>query len=1014
MATLGYISLLEEGEADLKEYALKSIDAVVDVSWASVADSVEKLALLARDADFEHQKLAALVTSKVYYHLDEIDNALDYALAAGELFDVTADSQYVSTLVAQAIDTFVSQRAKQWTFSSSSSSSSSSFVEAGSSNAVVDAVDDDDEEEEEEEQDNGVAVGDGAKIDGRLLTIVENMFSRCFDDGRHKEALGVALEARWTEKIHEALSSAADVGELLSYAFDVCMKQVTCRDFRQTVFALLVDVHRAQESPDYGSIVKILVFLGDSVSVAGILDRLLASAGGDAHLLAYQLAFDLCDLATQRFLTAVIDRLPKSDAAEASSETGSAAGDDGDDAKSPSALSARRVKLGSILRGEISLQLYIDFLAKNNRTDLLILKNIKESLEVRNPVCHNATVFAHTIMQAGTTKDTFLRENLEWLGRATHWAKFSATAGLGVIHKGQVKRAMSLLQGYLPAPGSTGGPYCEGGALYALGLIHANHGADAVPYLVEELQSAMNKANEIMMSGACLGLGVAAMATDNEAIYAQLHSVLRSEEAVAGEAAGIAMGLVMLGSASQQALMDMINHAHLTEHEKIIRGLAIGCALTMYGREEQADTLIETLLRDKDPILRYGGMFTIGLAYCGTANNDAIRRLLHVAVSDVSDDVRRAAVLALGFLLFRQPEQCPKLVALLAGSYNPHVRYGATIAVGISCAGTGLQAAIDLLEPMLSDDVDFVRQGACIAIALVLMQTSEAQNPSVKRFRALFAERIGDKHEELMAKFGAILASGLIDAGGRNVTVALQSRSGHLNLSAIVGLAIFVQYWYWYPLTHFVSLAFTPTAVIGLNDQLDAPQWQMRSNAAPSLFAYPEPYKPPVTEAPVALKTAVLSTAKRAQARAQQKLRAGAHSSGASAAVAAASSSSKSADSKKKDNGADASSNKDGDSEATADEKEPDHAILSNPARVTPTQLGVLQVEADSRWQPVVANRIRQGGIIILRDERPDEPIVLASSSPAQASGKDDKQKEDKDEDEPAPPEAFEWAEDDE
>jgi len=45
------------------------------------------------------------------------------------------------------------------------------------------------------------------------------------------------------------------------------------------------------------------------------------------------------------------------------------------------------------------------------------------------------------------------------------------------------------------------------------------------------------------------------------------------------------------------------------------------------------------------PYDRYGGMFTIALAYCATANNSAIRRLLHVAVSDVSDDVRRAAVL---------------------------------------------------------------------------------------------------------------------------------------------------------------------------------------------------------------------------------------------------------------------------------------------------------------------------------------------------------------------------------
>ena len=35
----------------------------------------------------------------------------------------------------------------------------------------------------------------------------------------------------------------------------------------------------------------------------------------------------------------------------------------------------------------------------------------------------------------------------------------------------------------------------------------------------------------------------------------------------------------------------------------------------------------------QDPILRYGGMFVIGLAYRGTGNNGAIQKLLHFAVS---------------------------------------------------------------------------------------------------------------------------------------------------------------------------------------------------------------------------------------------------------------------------------------------------------------------------------------------------------------------------------------------
>ena len=76
----------------------------------------------------------------------------------------------------------------------------------------------------------------------------------------------------------------------------------------------------------------------------------------------------------------------------------------------------------------------------------------------------------------GTTLDTFLRENLEWLGKATNWAKFTAVASIGVVHKGHVHESMKLLQPYLPQGGRSSSPYSESGALYALGLIHANKG----------------------------------------------------------------------------------------------------------------------------------------------------------------------------------------------------------------------------------------------------------------------------------------------------------------------------------------------------------------------------------------------------------------------------------------------------------------------------------------------------------------------------------------------------------
>ena len=78
--------------------------------------------------------------------------------------------------------------------------------------------------------------------------------------------------------------------------------------------------------------------------------------------------------------------------------------------------------------------------------------------------------------------------------------------------------------------------------------------------------------------------------------------------------------------------------------------------------------------------------------------------------------------------------QTPRIVSLLSESYNPHVRYGAALAVGISCAGTGMSEAISLLEPLTSD-VDFVRQGALIAMAMVMVQMNEASDSRVGTFR---------------------------------------------------------------------------------------------------------------------------------------------------------------------------------------------------------------------------------------------------------------------------------------
>jgi 26S proteasome regulatory subunit N2 len=272
------------------------------------------------------------------------------------------------------------------------------------------------------------------------------------------------------------------------------------------------------------------------------------------------------------------------------------------------------------------------------------------------------------------------------------------------------------------------------------------------------------------------------MATNNESVYEELKNALfnNADSAVIGEAAGYGLGLVMLGSAHEGAIEELLTHANDSKHEKIIRSIAIALALMMFGKEDNADGLIEQMVRSKDSIMRYGAMFAIGCAYAGTAKNEAIRKLLHYAVSDVSDDVKRAALMNLGFVLFRRPERLPELMRQLAESYNPHIRYGAAFAVGIGCAGTGMVDALKLLAPLTNDKVDFVRQGALIALSMVFIQVTEAQEPKVATIKKLYTKMIEDKHEELLSRMGAILSQGIINAAGRNATLSLTTRDGNL------------------------------------------------------------------------------------------------------------------------------------------------------------------------------------------------------------------------------------------
>jgi 26S proteasome regulatory subunit N2 len=361
-----------------------------------------------------------------FYHLEEYNDSLRLALAAGGYFDISEKSEYVDTLLSKCIDEYTELRRRQ------------------------DARD------------------ETAIIDPRMEHIVQQMFVRCYRDRTHKQAMGIALESRRLDKVEEVILDSPIKEEILEYTFQLCQQAVGSREFRLTVLGILVKLYGSvRGKPDFSNVCQCLQHLNRPADVAAILEILVRGTLTEA-LLAYQIAFNVVESENQGFVLEVVKHSPalQTDAADehktADEKDFTPMETDAPGVQSSSyhwsvaaVASEEEVKervgrLRQILIEGFDVDLVLNFLFRQTNTDVTILSNIKAALESRNSILHNSTVVAHGYMNAGTTIDVFLRDNLDWLGKASNWAKFTAVASIGVVHKGHVHESMNLLEPYLP------------------------------------------------------------------------------------------------------------------------------------------------------------------------------------------------------------------------------------------------------------------------------------------------------------------------------------------------------------------------------------------------------------------------------------------------------------------------------------------------------------------------------------------------------------------------------------
>ena len=141
------LALLNEQDPELVSEALRGLDAIVPQSWPEISEALPTLEQLSEDPKFAAAQLASLVVSKVYFHLGRQEDALDYALLAGEHFNPidrtpNTDVAYADSMLRNCVDHYVKVRVEEAEASSraQSSSSAAAAAVAESLTGVVEAM----------------------------------------------------------------------------------------------------------------------------------------------------------------------------------------------------------------------------------------------------------------------------------------------------------------------------------------------------------------------------------------------------------------------------------------------------------------------------------------------------------------------------------------------------------------------------------------------------------------------------------------------------------------------------------------------------------------------------------------------------------------------------------------------------------------------------------------------------------------------------------------------------------
>jgi 26S proteasome regulatory subunit N2 len=255
----------------------------------------------------------------VYYHLQEYDESMTFALGAGDLFKLDKEGEFEETIISKCVDTYINVSAARHSIPQEVSKAGAlptlaTTFATGSADANAAAaltspttpfsqsalpskslLSRQNTLSEQPVQEGKSKLGPTALPDRAtqeaLQQVIERLFESCLREGRYRQVVGIAVEAKNLGVLRrvirrasldekksrgkQAEGAAGPTEELMEYVLDICMGVVQERGLRTEILRLILDLLNDIPTPDYFSIAKCVVYLNQDEEASTMLKKLV-------------------------------------------------------------------------------------------------------------------------------------------------------------------------------------------------------------------------------------------------------------------------------------------------------------------------------------------------------------------------------------------------------------------------------------------------------------------------------------------------------------------------------------------------------------------------------------------------------------------------------------------------------------------------------------------------------------------------------------------------------------------